>query len=449
MMTYEDYARLYLEPYVTDAALQTRIANGIEQNRKGDCRVRLTDAAGKPLANTRVSVEQTAHAFRYGANIFMLDEFGEDALNVAYRDTFHRYFNLATVPFYWNTLEPERGNPRYAADSEKIYRRPAPDLCMAYCAEKGIDAKLHCLVYEAYMPEWIKGLPLDEVKKAYERRFAEIAERYADRLYEVEVINEVLCIPSWAAERTSALAHAPELVPWSFELARKYFPHSTLVFNETTRWHRMEQYGVTDRYPLLLENALLKGASIDKIAIQAHLFVGYKAQTPEAFEASARELTNRGNVHSMLKSLDILGRFGLPLEISEITIPTFGEGEEYEQLQAEMLRLWYSAYFSHPQTDAIVYWNTADGTGFSNGAAYDENRCRGGLFHRDLTPKKSAQMLKHLFDEEWRTRLTVKTDENGYLSFRGFYGDYALCTEGGTAALSLKKGAAHTQTLII
>jgi hypothetical protein len=329
MMTYEDYARLYLEPYVTDAALQTRIANGIEQNRKGDCRVRLTDAAGKPLANTRVSVEQTAHAFRYGANIFMLDEFGEDALNVAYRDTFHRYFNLATVPFYWNTLEPERGNPRYAADSEKIYRRPAP-----------------------------------------------------------------------------------ELVPWSFELARKYFPHSTLVFNETTRWHRMEQYGVTDRYPLLLENALLKGASIDKIAIQAHLFVGYKAQTPEAFEASARELTDRGNVHSMLKSLDILGRFGLPLEISEITIPTFGEGEEYEQLQAEMLRLWYSAYFSHPQTDAIVYWNTADGTGFSNGAAYDENRCRGGLFHRDLTPKKSAQMLKHLFDEEWRTRLTVKTDEN-------------------------------------
>ena len=449
MMTYEDYARLYLEPYVTDAALQTRIANGIEQNRKGDCRVRLTDAAGKPLANTRVDIRQTAHAFRYGANLFMLDEFADEALNTAYRNTFHQYFNLATLPFYWNTLEPVRGKPRYAADSEKIYRRPAPDRCLAYCAEHGIDAKLHCLVYEAYMPEWIKGLPLDEVKAAYEQRFAEIAARYADKLWEVEVINEVLCIPSWAAERTSALPHAPELVPWSWELARKYFPHSTLVFNEAPRWHRMERYGVTDRYPLLLENALLKGATIDKIGIQAHLFVGYTAKTPDEYEASARALTERGDVRKMLDALDILGHLNRPLEITEITIPTFGEGEEYEQLQADMLRLWYSAYFSHPQMDAIVYWNTADGTGFSNGAAYDENRCRGGLFHRDMTPKKSALMLKHLFEEEWRTALSATTDENGYLTFRGFYGDYALSANGKEAPLSLTKNGEGEQVLVL
>ena len=276
------------------------------------------------------------------------------------------------------------------------------------------------------------------MKQAYEQRFAEISARYAADLWEVEVINEVLCQPTWI-ERTSALAKAPDEIPWAWDNARKYFPNNTLVFNETVRWHRIAESGWTDKYPLLLENALLKGATIDKIGIQAHLFVGCTAQTPEEYDKSAHTLQPRGDVKKMLTSLDVLGKFGLPLEVTEITIPTFGEGEEYEQLQADMLKLWYSAYFSHPLMDTVVYWNTADGTGFSNGAAYDESRCRGGIFHNDMTPKKSALMLKHLFEEEWNTKLSLTTDENGYLSFRGFFGDYALNAEGGAATFALKK----------
>ena len=447
-MTLQEAYELYMKPFAENKEFLARIEKGIEQNRKGDCRVRLVDKNGKPLSGARVKVKQTSHEFRYGANIFMLDEFGDEALNKTYRDTFHQYFNLATVPFYWNTLEPERGKPRYAKDSEKIYRRPAPDLCMEYCAEKGIDAKLHCLVYEAYVPEWLRALPLDEVKREYEKRFAEIAARYADKMYEVEVINEVLCIPTWK-NRTTALAHSPDLIPWSWETARKHFPGSTLVFNETVRWHRFAQYGTTDRYPLLLENALLKGATIDKIGIQAHLFVGYKAQTPEAYDRSARELVDRGNPIKMLDALDVLGSFGLPLEITEITIPTFGEGEEFEQLQADMLKLWYSAYFSHPLMDTVVYWNTADGHGFSRGVEYDENRCRGGLFHKDMTPKRSALMLKHLFEEEWNTSLELTADENGYIDFRGFYGGYTVSGAQGCATLALSKNKSIPNTLTL
>ena len=165
-MTYQEVYDLYMKPYVEDEALMSRIEKGIEQNRKGDCRVRLTDAKGNPCAGARVKVKQTSHEFRQGANMLMLDEFKEQELNDVYRDTFHQYFKLGTVPFYWNTLEPTRGKPRYAANSEKIYRRPAPDLCMQYCEEKGIEAKLHCLVYEAYVPKWLQELSLEEVKAA-------------------------------------------------------------------------------------------------------------------------------------------------------------------------------------------------------------------------------------------------------------------------------------------
>ena len=447
-MTCQEIYDLYMRPYVEDAALMSRIEQGIEKNRKGDCRVRLVDAAGKPLAGARVDVKQTSHEFRQGANMLMLDEFKDEALNAVYRDTFHQYFKLGTVPFYWNTLEPTRGKPRYAADSEKIYRRPAPDLCMQYCEEKGIEAKLHCLVYEAYVPKWLQELPLDEVKAAYEKRFAEIAERYADKLYEVEVINEVLCIPD-VLERTTALASAPELVPWAFEMANKYFPNNTLVFNETVRWHRIGKSLWTDKYPLLLENAMLKGARFDKIGIQSHLFVGCKARNAEEYDREVRGLVAHGDVKKMLTSLDVLGKFGLPLEVTEITIPTFGEGEEYEELQAKMLKLWYSAYFSHPLVDTVVYWNTADGHAMGVSNDYDENRCRGGLFHKDMTPKKSALMLKHLFEEEWNTSLTLEADADGYIDFRGFYGNYTISGENGSATLSLEKGKAGADTLVI
>lgn len=447
-MTFQEIYDLYMKPFVEDRALMKRIEEGIEQNRKRDGHLRLVDAEGKPLSCVRVRVNQTSHEFRQGANMLMLDEFKDEGLNAMYRDTFHQYFKLGTVPFYWNTLEPTRGKPRYAADSEKIYRRPAPDLCVNYCEEKGIEAKLHCLVYEAYVPQWLKELSLDEVKAAYEQRFAEIAERYADKMYEIEVINEVLCIPDVLA-RTSALASAPELVPWAFEMANKYFPHNTLVFNETVRWHRIGKSLWTDKYPLLLENAMLKGARFDKIGIQSHLFVGCKARNTEEYDREVRNLASHGDVKKMLTSLDVLGKFGLPLEVTEITIPTFGEGEEHEQLQADMLKLWYSAYFSHPLVDTVVYWNTADGHAFGVSNDYDENRCRGGLFHKDMSPKKSALMLKHLFEEEWHTALTLQTDADGYIDFRGFCGDYEICTDAGVATFSLSKDKENTAMLTI
>ena len=82
---------------------------------------------------------------------------------------FKEYFNLATVPFYWKDLEPEDGKPRYDKNSPKIYRRPAPDLCMDYCEQNGVAPKLHCLVYNSWTPEWAKVLSTSELKKRYEK----------------------------------------------------------------------------------------------------------------------------------------------------------------------------------------------------------------------------------------------------------------------------------------
>ena len=120
-----------LDPFKAKSAMmEDRIASGIEANRKGFARLQIVDAEGKPVENVHLRVRQTAHEFKYGANLFMLDEFSEEEQNKKYRAYFADAFNFATLPFYWDTLEPVQGKPRIAKTSPKSYRRPAPDLCL-------------------------------------------------------------------------------------------------------------------------------------------------------------------------------------------------------------------------------------------------------------------------------------------------------------------------------
>ena len=92
-----------------------RVGAGIEANRKGPMLLTFRDAEGRIPDNVHVKVVQRSHDFRYGADLFMLDEIGDSReKNEAYKDHFAAAFNLATVPFYWKDLEPEPGRPRYA-----------------------------------------------------------------------------------------------------------------------------------------------------------------------------------------------------------------------------------------------------------------------------------------------------------------------------------------------
>ena len=87
--------------------MDLKVKSGIELNRKGSAHINIK---GENLPeNITVEVEQKNHEFKFGANIFMLDEFECEEKNRIYREKFAELFNLATVPFYWSDLEPEEG----------------------------------------------------------------------------------------------------------------------------------------------------------------------------------------------------------------------------------------------------------------------------------------------------------------------------------------------------
>ena len=103
-----------------------KVSFGIENYRKGNKKIMVVNKNGSPVVGARIKLNQKSHDFRLGANLFMLDELETEEKNERYKKYFSDLFNMATLPFYWSDLEPERGKPRYDKDSPKVYRRPPP-----------------------------------------------------------------------------------------------------------------------------------------------------------------------------------------------------------------------------------------------------------------------------------------------------------------------------------
>ena len=414
------------------AVWEPRAAEGIERYRKGDARIRVVDEQGKGVENAEIRAVQKSHAFRFGANLFLLDELETPEKNERYKALFSGLFNMATLPFYWSATEPREGQTRYGKESEKIYRRPPIDLCMEFCREKGIEPREHALAYEAFFPDWLCGAPEERVRAAYERRCREIAERYAGEIRTIEVTNEM----EWKAGKTS-FYDAPDFVAWCFKTAEKYFPANQLVINEHTRLAWEDRCRPTDKYYAYTEANLLKGARIDGIGMQYHLFNRREAE----YEMTRLTL----NPESLYRHLDLYSQFGKPIQITEVTVPSYSWEPKDEEIQAEIVEKLYSIWFSHPQVEQIIYWNLVDGyahvsekdsvSGVKNtqgNMSIGENYYHGGLLRFDMTPKPAYRKIQELTQKVWHTDQTCVTDGRGEASFRGFYGDYELevCTGG-------------------
>lgn len=417
-----------LKLFNENTAWEKRAEEGIEKNRKGDLKISIKDKNGNPIQNAKIHAKQITHEFRFGANLFLLDELETEEKNKIYKEKFADVFNMATLPFYWKTLEPERGKTRYEKDSEKIYRRPPIDLCIEFCEEHGIEPREHALAYAAFFPDWITPLSIEDTKKELERRYREVSERYADKIPTIEVTNEMI----WTDAPTK-FYNDPEYIPWCFKKAEEYFPNNELVINEATPFCFGENCRNTDRYYSYVEAAILKGARIDAIGMQFHQFIN-----PDNADAERKVYYSPDD---MFKHLDFYSTLDRPLQITEVTISAFSSEDDDEQVQAKLLENFYKIWFSHPNVEQIVYWNTVDGYAHVDNATPEnirqtqgdmtvgENVFHGGLLHFDMSEKPAYKKIKELIKTVWHTDEKTVTDDKGDAALRGFYGDYIVTVE--------------------
>ena len=420
-MSRSDTALRYFEEH--RGYTEERIAYGISQHRKGRGTVTVTDREGKPLAGVTLRLVLKNHEFRHGANIFMLEEMESKEKNDLYKDKFAQVFNLATVPFYWSDLEPIEGQPRYAKDSPKIYRRPATDLCVEFCEEKGIEPKCHCLNYDLFLPNWLWGKSVEEQKASLVRRFREIAQRYAHRIPSFEVTNETFA-PHFDSPNCSAFFHEDDFVEWSFRQADRFFPNNRLIINDYALFDGFYR-GNRSAYYMQIERMNRMGIRCESVGMQFHSFFPREEEVKMA--------QTRYNPLHLYRVLDTYAKLGKKLQITEMTLSAYGDSTEDEQVQAELLRWVYSVFFSHPAMEAIIYWNLVDGyAAFApkGDMTAGENRFYGGLLRFDMSEKPAFRTLYDLFHREWHTDVTLVTDRDGRATLDGFYGVYDVVAEG-------------------
>ncbi|MBQ4322467.1 MAG: endo-1,4-beta-xylanase [Clostridia bacterium] len=404
---------------------EEQATRGIEAYRKGDAKLTVTDRKGNPLSDVKVTVKQKSHEFRFGINLLLVDEMDTPEKAERYESLIRDSFNMGTVPFYWKTLEPERGKSRYEKGSPYCYRRPAIDTCVDLCNRLGIEPREHALAYEHFFPDWLYDKDVDEIKKEMERHYAEISERYANKMRTIEVTNEM-----YRKIGKTKFFDAFDYVEWCFKTAEKYFPNNQLVVNETTPLCWDDTCRVTDKYYAYIEANLLKGVKIDAIGMQYHMF--YKSE--QEYEET-RPYYNPKNLYA---HMDLYSNLNKPLQITEVTVPAYSNDPEDEELQAEILEKLYRIWFSHPNVEQIVYWNLIDGYAYvsdpdpakiaatKGDMSVGENYYYGGLVRYDMTPKPAFYKLRELIQKTWHTEETLSTDAEGRTEFRGFYGDYEV-----------------------
>lgn len=390
----------------SDAEALQRIESGIEQHRKGDLVVRVLDEDGRPVSGAEVMAVQKTHAFLFGANLFVLGQLATPELNARYERAFTGLFNFASIPFYWKDLEPEPGALRFAETAPYLWRRPPPDVLVAWCQAHGITPKGHPLLWHSINPDWVPKDP-DALRAAYVKRFEEIAARYGDKVAIWDVVNESLVSNDTYPLYTPDQAY----VPWAFEQAHHLFPEvSVLMINEVmTVSHR--PIG-ENRYHKQVDTLLKQGCGIEGIGFQFHFF------SRDALDTGFLGNPDMGPAR-LLEVYDAFGQFGPPLYVTEITIP--GSGPDGAALQAEVVTNLYRLWFSIEKMAGITWWNLPDNTAYGN-----ENSALGGLTDENLNPKPVYEALDRLINQEWKTQFKGTTDAEGRCAFRGFAGAYEI-----------------------
>ena len=382
------------------------------QSRTATALLKMKDAAGNPLANTDVVVEQTRHSFVFG-NI------GFDFVEPAVRDTglaklWLDLYNTATLPFYWREFEPARGAAR---------TRPLRDTAQWF-RDHGVAVKGHPLVWHTLAPQWLSG----DVERQLRQRIRRDVTDFADLIDTWDAINEVVIMPVFEAEPNAitSLAQTIGRVPMiqlAFDEARAANPSATLLLND---------FDLSSRYEDLIAETLAAGVQIDALGLQTHMHQGYWGE------------------ERMLAMVDRFARFGLPLHLTESTllsgelmppeivdlndyvVTNWPSTDEGEARQADELVRHYRSLTSHPAVEAITYWGITD-TGAWLGAPV-------GLVRADGTPKPSYDALHRLIKGEWwLSPTTMRTDAEGSIEITGMPGDYRATARGVTTSITLAR----------
>ena len=366
-----------------DAPWRKAAADRIEKHRKADFTITVKDAAGNPVPGASVAVKMTRHAFKFGTAVnadVLVNHLGKSA--DSYRNKVATLFNLATLENhhkYSGWIYPEN--------------RETANRAVDWLREKGLDIRGHVLVWPGwrYNPPQMRQLASDPeaLRKNILDHITDIMTANKGKLLYWDVLNE----PYTNHDFMDVLGKEA-IVEW-FKHAHSIDPTPRLFINDysiltnggANTAHQEAYFGYVE---YLLQN----GAPLHALGEQSHF--GWLLTAPDR----------------VMEILDRMASYGLPIHITELDINITDR-----ELQAAYMRDYMTIVFSHPAVEGITLWGFWEGAHWAPDAAF---------WTRDWQLRPVGKAWLDLVHRDWKTDVTLETDQDGRATLRGFLGDYEV-----------------------
>jgi endo-1,4-beta-xylanase len=410
----------------------------IEKYRKGDASIAFKGEDGKPLKGAKAVIEQTSQDFLFGNIIFpvvgVLGKFEDIEVYrpELFKKRFKDVFNMAIFPFYWSSYEEVPGREKWNKITPIV----------EWCKLNGITPKGHPLAWveRGGTPRWLYDLPVGLTEELLKARITRIVKGFGGQIDIWDVVNEPTHTITWSSvmeepygERYTSI-DIKDIADWvepCYRWAHEANPEAELILND---YEQIVTHFIPDtreRFYKLAAELKKRGTPLDGLGLQAHAKEHW--YSPQEF----------------WETLNYYSELGLPIHITEFIPQSSGneikggwkEGTWTKEAQGEFAEQIYRLSFGHPSVASLNWW------GLSDRYIWME-RPGGGLIDEEYRPKPAYEKIRSLIKEEWMTKTTGQTDEDGSLDFRGFYGAYKITLkteEGGvyTFNIHLKRREAN------
>ena len=365
-----------------NAPWRIEAANRIEQYRKGDIQVTITDNIGLKIEGANVTITMLDHEFGFGSAIGAQDFLD----NEQFRDTALALFNEFTIE---NALKWQS----YQWSNVKTRARNTVDLMKSY--DKRIRG--HVLVWPSfrYNPEYLKDYQNNPIQLRTEinNHITELVTEFEGDLLDWDVMNE----PYTNYEFMDILGYE-EMSSW-FKQTRAIDSKAKLFIND---YSILSAGGLDvnhqDAYYNTIERIDNEGGNIEGVGMQGHF---------------STQLTPITKIYSILDQFSSLNK---SIKITEFDIDLTDQ-----DIQHDYTRDFMTIVFSHPSVDAFIMWGFWAGKHWKPDAA---------LYNLDWTPRKHLYAYKDLvFKEWWTPTVTATSDDFGQVTTRGFLGKYEIRSE--------------------
>ncbi len=384
-----------------ESEILNKVSENIEKYRKGDALIIFLNESGKPVQNAEIGISQITHDFLFGSTAFDLVR-GQLDRPELYKQRFKEIFNYAQLPVYWRSYEPTPGMTQW--------ERMLP--AISWCKENGITIKGHPLIWTNPngVPNWLSDLPAPLSEELLKARIINIVKGYTGKIDQWDVVNEPAHTRTWNNTEVSYATKEPikdvvDFCEKAFKWAYIANPKGDFILNE---FQQIMSLTMRQRFYNLVVELKKRQTPITGLGIQAH----------EPWECWFPPT-------EVWATFDCYAEFGYPLHITEYMPQSGGDditggwrkGVWTEEKQADFAEQFYRLCFGHPAIASVTWMGLSDRRIHLPG---------GGLLDENYRPKPVYNRLRKLIHEEWNTNLSITTDKEGMVKFRGFYGKYNI-----------------------